>query len=196
MVVSLLETQSAYLQNEALLAVQNSQHRVHAMSIIHQKLYQNENMLCIDMSVYLAELIHYLRDSFNTGNGLQINTHIENIHLDISQAIPIGLIINEAVTNSIKYAFPGKQNGEIYIRMRKTSNEKILLTIADNGIGFPDKFKINGDTLGLRLMKGLSEDIHALFGIDDSNGIMIKVEFSEQQFNEQIQKQKNRKIAV
>ena len=181
-IMSLLETQSAYLKDDALLAVQNSQHRVYAMSLIHQKLYQVDNTTSIDMSVYLPELVNYLRESFDVGSPIRFRTNIEKIHLDISQAIPVGLIINEAITNSIKYAFPGNENGEISILMKWAVNENIQLLIADTGVGIPDHSLIPGNSLGLKLMKGLSEDIHASFTIEKNNGTLIKVEFRENQF--------------
>ena len=105
--MSLLNSQSAYIDNEpALTAIHDSQHRVHAMSLIHQKLYNTENVSSIDMSSYIRELASYLRDSFNTGQRIRFEFDIAPLELDVSQAVPVGLILNEAVTNSIKYAFP------------------------------------------------------------------------------------------
>src|SRR5262249_22759774 len=106
-VMSLLNSQSAYIDNEpALTAIHDSQHRVQAMSLIHQKLYNSENLSSIEMSNYIRELAYNLRDSFNAGKHIRFNFNIESIEMDVSQAVPVGLILNEAITNSIKYAFP------------------------------------------------------------------------------------------
>lgn len=183
-IMSLLQSQSAYLKDDALKAVQNSQHRVYAMSLIHQKLYQNENSTNIDMMLYLPELLQYLRDSFDIKHQIQITTDIKNIHLDISKAIPVGLILNEAVTNAIKYAFPSGRRGEITISMERIADKRIRLCIADNGIGIPDNWnKMQRDSLGLRLMKGLSDDVRGDFSIDNSYGTKITVEFQEELFS-------------
>ena len=177
-VMSLLETQSAYLKDDALAAVKNSQHRVFAMSLIHQKLYQLENSTNINLAVYLAELIDYLRDSFDVHHRIRFRTNIENILLDISKAIPIGLIVNEAVTNSIKYAFPGNAYGEIQIDVKAGDKNLISLDIRDNGIGLPLNWEsIQTNSLGLKLMRGLSEDIYGKFSIKQMNGTRVKVEF-------------------
>jgi two-component sensor histidine kinase len=183
-IMSLLQSQSAYLKDDALKAVQNSQNRVYAMSLIHQKLYQNENSTSINMMLYLPELIEYLRDSFDIKHQIQITTDIRDIHLDISKAIPAGLILNEAVTNAIKYAFPGGRRGEITIGMERIPGKRIRLSIADNGIGIPGNWnEMQRDSLGLRLMKGLSDDVRGDFNIENTNGTKIIVEFQEELFS-------------
>ncbi|HEY8896268.1 MAG TPA: histidine kinase dimerization/phosphoacceptor domain -containing protein [Niastella sp.] len=183
-IMSLLQSQSAYLKDDALKAVQHSQHRVYAMSLIHQKLYQNGNSTNINMMLYLPELLEYLRDSFDIKQQIQITTDIRDIHLDISKAIPVGLILNEAVTNAIKYAFPGDRHGVIAIGMERIADKRIRLSIADNGIGIPGNWnKMQRDSLGLRLMKGLSDDVRGDFSIDNTNGTRITVEFQEELFS-------------
>lgn len=179
-VMSLLESQSAYLKNDALLAIQNSQNRVYAMSLIHQKLYQSRNVTNIDMGVYLPELVHHLRDSFDLHQGVHFQCNIERISLDISQAIPVGLIVNEAITNSIKYAFPPGRRGSIAIDMTRSPAEKIILSIEDDGIGLPQDFNyLHANSLGMKLMKGLSEDIQGEFFIEQVQGTRIVVVFEE-----------------
>jgi two-component system, sensor histidine kinase PdtaS len=179
-IMSLLESQSAYLKDDALKAIQNSQHRVYAMSLIHQKLYLNDNSANINMQAYLTELMDYLRDSFDVKQRIQLIADIKDIHLDISKAIPVGLILNEAVTNSIKYAFPDGKKGEITIRMERISENRIRLVIADNGIGIPDDWnKLQRDSLGLKLMKGLSDDVRGKLWIENVHGTKITLAFDE-----------------
>lgn len=177
-VMSLLETQSAFLKDDALEAVQNSQHRVFAMSLIHQKLYQVEHSKNVDMSIYLPELVEYLKDSFATGQRIRIRSRVDDIELDLSKAIPLALILNEAITNSIKYAFPANRSGDIQIELRKTMRDKLRLTITDNGVGLPDNWdKLQKNSLGLKLMKGLTEDIRGSFTIEGTFGTRIVIEF-------------------
>ncbi|MCO6149207.1 histidine kinase dimerization/phosphoacceptor domain -containing protein [Flavobacterium sp. NRK1] len=177
-VISLLNTQSAYLENEdALLAIQNSQHRMHAMSLIHQKLYQTENLSSIDMSWYIQELVNYLKDSFGTDNKIKFTFETEPIELDVAQAVPLGLILNEAISNAIKYAFP-ENKGLISIVLKEKSNCKYTLQIADNGIGLqPDFDSAERDSLGMNLMIGLAEQLDGSFNIASDNGVIITVNF-------------------
>jgi two-component system, sensor histidine kinase PdtaS len=178
-VMSLLNSQSAYIDNEpALTAIHDSQHRVHAMSLIHQKLYNTENVSTIDMSNYIRELISYLADSYDTGQRIRFNLNIEPLEMDVSQAIPLGLILNEAITNSIKYAFPDNRNGLISVSLEKNTDNRYLLTIADNGIGMPPGFdNKKPGSLGISLMKGLSEDLDGSSSIENDNGTTIKISF-------------------
>ena len=107
-IICLLESQAMYLEKDALQAIEKSQHRIYAMSLIHQKLYQNEDLQVIDMSVYLEEFIGYLKDSFDT-QGIDFIIHVDPVQLNLQQAIPVALIINEGVTNAIKYAFENRK---------------------------------------------------------------------------------------
>ena len=176
-VICLLESQARYLENDALKAIENSQHRIYAMSLIHQKLYQSDDIKTIDMAEYIPELVKSLEDGFGTANQIQFKLKIDPVSLDISHAIPLGLIINEAVTNSIKYAFPNNRKGEIAISMSNEGN-KVKLEMADNGIGMPDiNLEDEPESLGLRLMKGLSEDIDADISFESDNGSRICITF-------------------
>jgi two-component sensor histidine kinase len=178
-VMSLLNSQSAYIDNQpALTAIHDSQHRVHAMSLIHQKLYNSENLSTIDIPLYIREMISYLADSFNTGQRIRFEFDVEPIELDVSQAVPLGLILNEAITNSIKYAFPDDTNGVISISLSTTSPNHYLLRISDNGIGMPSHVdKKKPGSLGMSLMAGLSEDLDGNFSIENNNGTTIKISF-------------------
>ncbi|QNA45893.1 tetratricopeptide repeat-containing sensor histidine kinase [Lacibacter sediminis] len=178
-VMSLLESQSAYLENDALLAIRDSQHRVFSMSLMHQKLYQSEDVTKIDMSVYLPELVNYLSESFNIREHIRFNLELEPLELDVSQAIPLCLILNEAITNAIKYAFPLSNNNIITISIVNLPENKIELAVTDNGIGLPTGFDTNRTpSLGLRLMKGLAEDIGGSFTIISSRGCKISILFT------------------
>jgi two-component sensor histidine kinase len=179
-VMSLLNSQTAFIDNQpALTAIHDSQHRVHAMALIHQKLYGSANVSSIDMSIYIRELVSYLADSFDAGQRICFELDTKPIEMDVSQAVPLGLILNEAITNSIKYAFPDGRNGVISISLSNTSADQYLLSISDNGIGIPANFKKAG-SLGMSLIRGLSEDLDGSVSIENNNGTIIKVSFVQE----------------
>jgi two-component system, sensor histidine kinase PdtaS len=178
MIMSLLESQSAFLEDDALVAIQSSQHRVQAMSLIHQKLYLNDELANISMKGYLRELVTYLEESFNTRRNIYFNMDLYEIDMDIAQAVPLGLIVNEAVTNAIKYAFPDGKRGQISITLKRLPKRLIELSISDNGIGFQKENINNNRTLGLRLIKGLSDNLEAKLEILAERGTTISVLFS------------------
>lgn len=179
-VMSLLNTQSAYLESGAALsAIRHSQHRIHSISLIHQKLYQSKNVALIDMPAYIRELVEYLQDSFDTGNRLHFDLQIEPIELDVTQAVPLGLILNEAISNAIKYAFPGQRQGTVAISMQQAEAGPVHLAITDDGPGLPAGFDLNNsNSLGMSLMKGLSKQLGGTFGLEQDKGLAIKIIFA------------------
>lgn len=179
-VIGLLGTQSQYLKTEeAINAMSDSQNRIFAMSLIHQKLYQSENLTTINMIGYIHELVDYLRDSFNIPRFIQFVLEIDAIELDLSHCIPLGLIMNEAITNAIKYAFIKKPDGIINIVFRRLSQNHLLIKIHDNGAGLPSHFDFQtASSMGMKLMKGLTEDINGKFKITNNNGTLICIDFS------------------
>ncbi|WP_415327669.1 histidine kinase dimerization/phosphoacceptor domain -containing protein [Chryseobacterium sp. MMS23-Vi53] len=179
MVVGLLASQTEYLQGtEAIDANLESQRRVESMSMIHDKLYQSENLSMIDMPSYILDLTYYLSDSFDVRRQIRFALDIEKVDFPLSHSVPIGLILNEAVTNSIKYAFPDNRQGVVTIIL-KQENGKFRLTVWDDGIGISDMIDPeNTQSLGLKLMKGLSEDILADFKISNESGTKIELIFT------------------
>jgi two-component sensor histidine kinase len=181
-VMSLLGTQSAFLENEAALkANQESQHRIQTMALIHKKLYQSDNMSLINMQSYIQELVNYLRDSFDAWTRITFDISIAPVQLEVSQAVPVGLILNEAITNAIKYAFPGTGKGMVSIRMESKPDQHLLLTVSDNGVGLPESFNVDADgTFGISLMKTLSGQLGGSFSIRNRNsGVTITIAFSQ-----------------
>jgi two-component sensor histidine kinase len=178
-VMGLLGTQTEYLKTEeAIQAIGESQHRIQAMSLIHQKLYQSDNLSAINMSEYIHELVNSLRESFTIRQSIQFKFDVDKIELDLSHCIPLGLIMNEAITNSIKYAFPDNKEKIISISFKHVLKHQLLLTIGDNGIGLPSEFNIKKlDSMGMKLMQGLSDDIDAEFSASTYNGTEIRLAF-------------------
>ncbi len=177
-VMSLLNTQSNYIKNkEAFSAIKNSQHRLFAISLIHQKLYKTENTILINMSSYIKDLVGYLKDSFDVNSNIDFKLEIEHIFLEETQSIPVGLILNEAITNAIKYAFPQGQKGLITILMKKEKNH-YFMSIKDNGVGIPDTFSIdNSSSLGMTLIKGLTRQLDGNIKIKKTDGTQIEIVF-------------------
>lgn len=178
-VASLLEIQSSYLKNkEALSAIKESQNRIHSMSIIHQKLYQSETLSTIHMPEYIYELVEHLQESYAIRENIGFSLQIENIELNHASAITLGLILNEAITNSIKYAFSETQDGIITISLSHISDSQLLLSITDNGRGLPADFDTKiGASMGMELLQGLTADLGGSFSIETKNGTHIKIIF-------------------
>lgn len=179
-VICLLESQAYYLENDALKAIENTQHRIYAMSLIHQRIYQSDDVRTIDMANYLPDFVHYLRDSFGGLPHICFLLDVEPMTLGVGQAIPLALIVNEAVTNSIKYAFPGNRPGEITVQLHETGGQ-IRLFISDNGVGLDPEIKnTEPNSLGLQLMKGLSQEIYGTFSFEADKGVRIVVLFDKE----------------
>ncbi|MET3501270.1 two-component sensor histidine kinase [Mucilaginibacter rubeus] len=179
-VISLLNSPSSYLNDETAIGViRESQHRMQSISLIHQKLYQTDNLSGIDMHCYIHELLNYLEDCFSTSGYIVFLTDIDKFILDVSQAVPLGLILNEGITNAIKYAFKGRDHGAIIIKL-KQEQERLYLQIADNGIGVPDDFNIDGlNSMGMNLMKGLSRQLGASFDLTNDDGLSIEMRWKK-----------------
>ena len=179
-VASLLEIQSSYLKNkEALSAIKESQNRIHSMSIIHQKLYQSETLSTIHMPEYIYELVEYLRESYSIRENIRFSLQIENIELNHASAITLGLILNEAITNAIKYAFAKAEEGKISISLVHISDAQLLLSVADNGRGLPTDFDARkGASMGMELLQGLTDDLGGSFSIETDEGTHIRVIFN------------------
>jgi len=179
MVTSLLNSQAAYLDNDAaVLAIKDSLRRMQAMSLIHQKLYLSGNISTISMPEYIEELLSYLHESFDTGSRIVFQQTIAPIDLDVSQAIPLGLIINECIVNAIKYAFPGDRKGIVSINLQSIDEDHALLNISDNGVGLPVDFDVmKPNSLGLKLVQGLTKQLNGNVNIISENGLSVIIRF-------------------
>jgi two-component sensor histidine kinase/tetratricopeptide (TPR) repeat protein len=178
-IMSLLSTHSIYLENnDALKAIQESQDRVQSIALIHQKLYSGDNLASINIGDYVSDLVYHLADGFNTvAKNITFVQSIDQIHIDLSQAVPLGLILNEAITNSIKYAF-GKSGGQISIHLLKLDEKRIKISIEDNGKGLPEDFSIRSShSMGMEMMKGLSKQLRGVFAISSNVGTIVSIEF-------------------
>lgn len=178
LITSLLKTQIRYIDSEAAIeAIKTSQHRMQAMSLVHTHLYQSDNLDIVQMPVYVHELLAYFRINFDLPKNVTLQAEVAPIGLDIIQAIPIGLIINEAITNAIKYAFPNGQNGKILLSLRP-GGDHLELIIADNGVGLVESFDpATSTSFGMKLIEGLSQQIDASVIFRNENGLQIIIKF-------------------
>ncbi|HUK92744.1 MAG TPA: histidine kinase dimerization/phosphoacceptor domain -containing protein, partial [Methanomicrobiales archaeon] len=158
-VSALLVLQSKKTKDRKILEMfRDSEHRIKTMALIHEKLYQSRSFGTIDLSEYLTRLIQYLFRSYEERSaGVTLEMDVRDISLDIDTALPCSLIINELVTNSLKYAFPGGKGGKVCIRVTREEGRGFTMEIRDNGVGLPADFNLETtETLGLRLVHGLA----------------------------------------
>ncbi len=181
---SLLNLQSRAIEDPEVLSVfRESENRVRAMAIAHEKLYQSKDLSHIDFSKYAQSLSRNLLQSYRKHTG-PVNCKVvaEPVFLNIETAIPCGLILNEIVSNSLKYAFTKRDRGEIMIQIREKNGEKgdslYQLIIQDNGPGLPDDFDISKTkSLGLKLVEQLTAQIHGELTIESNPGTLFSILF-------------------
>ncbi|MDD1667079.1 MAG: PAS domain S-box protein [Methanomicrobiales archaeon] len=158
-VSALLVLQSKKTKDRQILEMfRDSEHRIKTMALIHEKLYQSRSFGTIDLAEYLTRLIQYLFRSYEERSaGVALQMEVRDIALDIDTALPCSLIINELVSNSLKYAFPEGRGGKICIRVKREEGKGFEMEIRDDGVGLPPDLDLEKtETLGLRLVHGLA----------------------------------------
>lgn len=176
---SLLNLQSMYIKDkEALDVFKESQNRVKSMAIVHEKLYQSGNFAEINFSEYLINLASSIYSSYGVDMDLiKLKIDADNIFLDINNAIPCGLMINELLTNAIKHAFPKGTMGEIKIDFHK-KNKEYILTVQDNGVGLPRDLDLEKtESLGIQLINSLISQLDGKLDVTSNNGTRFKITF-------------------
>jgi PAS domain S-box-containing protein len=184
---SLLNLQSGYIQDARTQDLfLESQNRVRSMALIHEKLYQSPDVARIDFSEYVFSLVSMLFRSYGTNSGaVKLDLQIAALSLNIDTAIPVGLLLNELVSNSLKYAFPSGQAGTISIDFRSNKPDEYALVFRDDGIGMPKDFDFEkSPSLGLRLVKILTHQIGGELLFSRSRGTEFIITFKEQKEKE------------
>jgi len=180
---SILNLQSSYIDDETALSIlRESQDRIKSMSFVHESLYQSNTLSEVNFSEYIQNIARNLFHSYGRPQGgLSLDFELEEVFLNLDTSIPCGLIINEIVSNSLKYAFEGRESGVIKIEFSKLSDGKLKLIVSDNGIGLPDNFDIeNAESLGLQLVTTLITQVSGVLEIDTTNGTRFNIVFKEQ----------------
>ncbi|HEY3272946.1 MAG TPA: histidine kinase dimerization/phosphoacceptor domain -containing protein, partial [Methanocella sp.] len=182
---SLLSLQSGYITDKQTLSMfKEGQDRVKSMALIHEKLYESSDIARIDFTEYVKNLAGYLVRSYVTESSrVKLTVVADDISLEIDNAVPCGLIINELVTNSLKYAFPDGRRGEIRIELRRIgdpANNEYRMAVIDNGIGLPPEIDIRKTkSLGLQLVTMLTDQIHGDIQVSRENGTACTITFRD-----------------
>ena len=177
---SLLSLQSENINSENPASTfRESQDRIRSMALIHEKLYQSKDISRIDFDGYVRSLTSYLSHSYAAGRNVSVAIDIEGVSLGIDTAIPCGLIINELVSNSLKYAFRDGRHGELRIGLVQ-NHDRYTLTVSDNGVGFPPGLDFrNTPSLGLQLVNTLVGQLEGTIELDSLHGTTFKIVFAE-----------------
>ena len=188
-VSSLLELQADKFKDEKVVeAFRESQKRVASMAIIHEELYESKDkdMLTLNFSVYVRKLTAYLLNAYTLeSDNIKLELNVEEIAVEMDTAIPLGIIINELVSNSLKHAFGSKKEGELRISLIKENNPRafektprFILRVSDSGKSFPDEIDFkNSDSLGLQLVNTLVDQIGGTIELNKSRGTEFVIKY-------------------
>lgn len=171
-IVSLLNLQSRYVKDETVLAtIRESQNRVKAMALVHEKLYRAEDIAHIDLDDYIRFLGTGLSQFYDAkSRGIRFTLEAPEVRVDINTAIPLGLILNELISNAFKYAFPKGKSGEVFVSVTREA-KTLTVIVRDDGAGIPEGFDWkNTQSLGLRLVNSLVDQLDGSIELDRSSG--------------------------
>ena len=177
---SLLNLQKFYIDDKKMLDIfQDCQNRIYTMSVIHEKLYENNALSSINFNEYIKNLIKQLVDTYQLDYPIKYHVEVNIDKLDLDTMIPVGLLINEVISNSLKYAFSSKQNNNVItFKMKKNENNSYTMVIGDNGIGSKIGLNDAHTTFGLELIKTLTEQLHGTIKQLPVEGTMYEINFS------------------
>jgi PAS domain S-box-containing protein len=179
-VYSLLRLQQRRtLDSQAAEILLDSQNRIKSIALVHEKLYRSDNLAEIDFAQYISSLAASLLSSYRTSSAhIALTTNIDPISLDIDRAIPCGLILNELISNSLKYAFPENCAGQIQVELRAASEDLVQLTVSDNGVGIPAQFDLSQtESLGLQLVQDFVNQLEGTVKIERQQGTIVEISF-------------------
>jgi PAS domain S-box-containing protein len=155
-----------------------SQNRIKSMALVHERLYQSQNLASVDFKEYVERLVAGLARSYSRP-GVAITCEVEDVSFGVDTAIPCGLIINELVSNSLKHGFPEGRGGSVVVRIARDGVQSMSLVVQDTGVGFPEKVVISETTsLGLELVNSLVRQLAGTVTLDRSSGSAVRVSFS------------------
>ena len=170
---------------QARAALRDSQNRVKTISLIHQILYQSQDFAQIDATEFVSSLTHNLAQSYGVDRSLiDIQLDLDPLTLSMNRSLPLGLIVNELVSNALKHAFPDNRRGTLTVALKQVGGSKASLSVTDTGVGLPPRNADGGgETLGLRLMEALSSQIEAELNINTRNPTRFELSFALEQTN-------------
>lgn len=177
---SLLRLQSRLVKDDKMVEMfKESQNRIRSMALIHEKLYQTEDLSRINFADYIRSLTVHLFHTYRVNpNIVKMNTELEEVYLNINKAIPCGLVINELVSNALKHAFPNGKRGEIHVKFYSNRQKRKKLIVSDDGIGLPEDFNFREpETLGLQLVNDLVKQVEGRIKLDGTKGTTFSISF-------------------
>lgn len=177
-IIGLLNLKKELVQEaESVQSLKDIRDRIMSMALVHKMMYENDNRNEIQIETYIQQLTNEIKNSFNHHTkDVLIHTQLEKANINLSCAIPLGLILNELITNSFKHAFSSTSQPQISIQMSRKDN-KMHLDYSDNGMGIIE-FTQNDDSLGMSLIRGLSEQLDANYNFYNRNGLHFELSFS------------------
>ena len=178
---SLLSLQSRAASNPEISKMQEeNQNRIQSMALLHEILYQSEDLAVVDFSKYLRRMVDHLFRSYGVDNRqIRLRTALDSVGLELDDALPSGLLISEVVSNSLKHGFPEGRKGEVRIVLRRQSPSTVLLVVSDNGVGLPDNLDWRKSrSLGLRLVQVLAQQLRGNLDIRSQDGTEVRLVFS------------------
>ena len=181
-ITSLLNLQEEYIDDEKYSGMfQDSKNRIVAMALVHDKLYQSENLANVNFPEYISSLASTLFQTYRTTGNIALKMDVEEISLSIDSAIPCGLILNELISNSLKHAFPDNRDGEIRIDFHSDNDGNITLIVGNNGVEFPEDLDWkNTESLGLQLVNILTQQLDGTIELDRTGGTAFKIRWYEE----------------
>ncbi|MHB8338401.1 MAG: PAS domain S-box protein [Ignavibacteriaceae bacterium] len=180
-IISLIALQTEFINDKNIVNIfEDLQMRLYSMSLIHELIYGTGNLSSVDIADYIERLTGYLIKTYSPNDRIKLNLDLETHNLDLDSIIPCGLLINEVITNSLKYAFPNNSGGNINIFFKKINNE-FCLTLSDDGIGIKNKIDFeNLSSLGLRLINLLTKQLRGSLEVFQSGiGLKFIIKFKE-----------------
>ncbi|MFK7809575.1 MAG: histidine kinase dimerization/phosphoacceptor domain -containing protein [Saprospiraceae bacterium] len=175
---SLLRLQSKYIKDDnALSALNEGRNRVQSMALIHQNLYQDNNLMGIQIKDYFEKLIQSLFDSYKVSESrIALNLDIDPITLDVDTVVPLGLIVNELVSNTFKHAFPDERSGSISVSIKEAKDQRLNLTVSDDGVGMKEiAADTNKDSFGYKMIRAFKNKLEAELEVTSQNGTQIEL---------------------
>ena len=179
LVNSLLKLQSMRVKDKNIRSMfRDTRNRVRSMALIHEKLYQSQDFARINISKYLRSMIVHLFRSYHINvNDIKLNIDLQDAVLDITKAIPCGLIVNELITNCLKHSFPEGKSGEIYVKLSEKKGEHTLV-VKDTGLGIPKDVDFRApETLGLQVVSDLVDQLNGSIELKRGGGTTFKIKF-------------------
>jgi PAS domain S-box-containing protein len=187
---SMLALQALHVQDERVLSIfRDVENRIQSMALVHQKLYQSQNLSRIDLQEYIIDLVGLLMQSYKVPQDkIALAVDIESALVLIDTAIPCGLVLNELLSNVFKHAFPGDRAGEIKLCLHRTQDGALALQVSDNGVGFPEGLDLRkSDTLGLQTVFGIAErQLQGKVAVETERGVTWHIKFREDFYSPRI----------